>query len=180
MDGEGGADLLISGRYLDRMTKHKTHTQKKVETASGQHILPDMKHGCHPAKYDAWYPIKDYMLSFNNQLCPTVWLYRNIWHGLQIHNIQDNNLPDTVWTKDILNTKQQCNPPAAVLFLVVTADTGTHITQSPSLFSNSLLKVNWSQQQFLFVCAYGTNSLDFTLKSETWQYTAYYTRKSYL
>ena len=73
--------------------------------------------------------------------------HRNIWCGLQIHNLQDARLPDTVWTNDIMNTKQQCNAPTNVLFLVVTTDRGTHTTVSPNLVNNGL-KVNWSQQQF--------------------------------
>ena len=46
-----------------------------------------------------------------------------------------------------MNTKQQCNAPTNVLFLVVTTDRGTHTTVSPNLVNNGL-KVNWSQQQF--------------------------------
>jgi hypothetical protein len=135
----------------------KTENKKFVETTSGQSFFPNMKQGCHPAKYDAWYQIKDYMLNFNNEKsnCPTLWLYRNIWHGLQIHNIyDDDNVPDTVSTKDILNTKQQCNPPATTLFLVVTADRGTHITLRLAMVWRSTGLSN----SFLFLCAYGSNT----------------------
>lgn len=132
-----------------------------------------MKHGRHPAQYDAWYQIKDYTLNFNNEksncvsLCDSIATSdmgcRHTTYTMTMCLIQFE--PRLSWIQSSNVTHQQL----CCFWLSLLTEVHT------SHLAPVCLAVVWRStglsNSFLFLCACGSNTLDFTLKSEPLQHT---------